>query len=75
MAEKYECGTCGVVTHEKEHLCNPVEVARKGDYCGRSGEKSEAMCEPMNASLEYTCSSCGRPTEDPDMVCSPEKKL
>jgi hypothetical protein len=74
MAEKYECGTCGMVTHEKEHLCDPIEIARKGDYCGRSGETDEAMCEPMSSSLEFTCSSCGRPTEDPDMVCSPEKK-
>lgn len=72
MKDMYECGTCGVVTEESEHLCNPRPINGKEDYCGTAGETAE-MCGVMTKSLEFECGTCGRPSEKPDLVCNPVK--
>ncbi len=72
MRDLYECGTCGVVTESKDHLCSPREVSGKEDYCGSALETSD-MCSTMVQTLEYECGTCGRPAEQAELVCNPAK--
>ena len=72
MSEMYECGTCGTMTKERNHLCNPQPLSESG-ACHMKSEKSQQMCEPIQENVQYQCGSCGRPTEDAGNVCKPEK--
>jgi len=73
MASAYKCGTCGVVSDEQEHLCQPAEMAHHAEYCGSGPEQISQMCDAMDAKLEFQCFTCGRPTDKPDMVCNPTR--
>ena len=74
MASTYECATCGIVTKEKGHLCNPIKVEGMQDYCGQSSSlRTAMMCAEETQRLKYECSSCGRTAETVDLVCSPRK--
>jgi hypothetical protein len=73
MRELYECGSCGVVTEAREHLCDPKPLEGKDDYCGTAPESAE-MCDTMKKTLAFECGSCGRPAENADLVCNPVEK-
>lgn len=71
--EVYQCATCGVVTTEEGHLCQPHPTKRRCYRCGQPTEDARHMCRPMRDKLEYVCETCGRPTEEARLVCRPRK--
>jgi len=73
MRELYECGSCGVVTEESTHLCEPRPVESRRDFCG-SAPESAGMCDTMKKTLEYECGNCGRPVESAGLACNPVKR-
>jgi DNA-directed RNA polymerase subunit RPC12/RpoP len=73
MTDMYTCKSCGSVTTEKGHLCNPMPVDDACDLCSEPVENARHICKPMLEKMEYKCGGCGRPTEDPDLVCKPVK--
>ncbi len=74
MKQAFECSTCGIVTKNNGHLCNPVEVKGLSDYCGQPVMKKTAMmCAEETKRLDYECGNCGRTTEKAELVCSPKK--
>lgn len=73
MATVYKCGSCGVVSREKGHLCESEPLEGKYDYCGQDFEPVVSMCETMREGLRFECETCGRPAERPDLVCRPTK--
>lgn len=74
MEQVYECATCGIVAKKKGHLCNPVDLENKGDYCGHSSSlKTAMMCSEETRRLDYECGNCGRPAESADLLCTPRK--
>lgn len=71
MDKVYECVTCGIVSKNERHLCNPAETKEK-DYCGHSSTLQTAMmCAEETRRLDYVCGRCGRPAEKPELLCSP----
>jgi len=70
MNTLYTCSRCGVVTQHDGQVCSPKEVEARGDYCGTAPEPGQ-MCECMEQTLPYVCSSCGRPAEQAELVCRP----
>jgi hypothetical protein len=60
-----------VVTEDKQHLCQPKEIAGKEDYCGTNPVRD--ICDKMNESLSFECSVCGRAAESKDLLCHPHK--
>lgn len=74
MKQTYECTTCGIVTENRGHLCQPVALEGRGDYCGQPiGKKTALMCAVETDRLDYECSNCGRTAEKSDLVCAPRK--
>lgn len=73
MKKTFECATCGIVTKDKKHLCNPV-VVKSEDYCGHSTDLQTAMmCAEETTRLDYVCGRCGRPAENSALLCSPRQ--
>ena len=74
-AKIYKCGTCGVVTTEKGHLCNPQEVKKTYtcEYCGVTVTDPRHVCKPKVAELSYVCDVCGRVAVDRKHLCEPKK--
>jgi len=72
MKKIYECGKCGVVTSERDHLCVPRSVDTMDGYCGSTGNISH-MCDSIREKAEYTCVTCGRTAEKADLVCDTVK--
>ena len=74
-AKIYKCGTCGLVTTEKGHLCNPREVikAYTCEYCGATATDPRHVCKPKVAELNYVCDVCGRTAVDRKHLCEPKK--
>lgn len=70
MMDSYKCGTCGVVSDQKEQMCEPVETKME-EYCGSGPEHISQVCEEMDQRMDHQCSTCGRPTDNPEMVCDP----
>ena len=74
MKPTFECSTCGIVTKAKGHLCQPIELTDKGDYCGQPpGHKTARMCADETMRLDYQCGNCGRAAESADLLCNPKK--
>jgi len=71
MTTLYECGSCGVVSEESGHLCQPKEVAGREDYCGTMPVRD--ICDTMNETMTFECAACGRLAEDKELVCDPHK--
>ena len=71
MTDLYECGRCGVVSEESNHLCQPQEVAGREDYCNVLAPRD--ICNSMNETLAFECASCGRPAEKKELLCDPHK--
>ena len=71
MFSTYRCDTCGVVSDNKEGLCQPEKLANRMDYCGSGQEHGNPVCDRMDRKLAYQCFTCGRPAAVPDLVCSP----
>lgn len=69
MTKLYECGKCGVVSKEQNHLCSPVSFDTMDSYCGASSDTS-SMCDSIREKAEFTCTTCGRTAESPDLICS-----
>ncbi|PLX81875.1 MAG: hypothetical protein C0616_03500 [Desulfuromonas sp.] len=67
----YECRSCGVISQEEGHLCQPQRLENMGVYCGTQKENVQ-MCTEMKQHLTHVCGSCGRPAEQADMVCDPK---
>ncbi len=71
MSELYKCGTCGVVTEDKDQICDIESLSGKEDYCSQN-ESFEQMCDDMQDQADYVCSSCGRPSDNAKLLCSPQ---
>ena len=70
MKEVYECEHCGVITEEREQLCEPHKMNDKGVYCSMTPAGGE-MCKSVKEHLTYVCGSCGRVTDDSELLCNP----
>ena len=73
MADMYTCASCGALTSEKGHLCNPKPVDDICEVCSEPAETTRHICKPMLGELEFVCESCGRPAVSADLVCKPKK--
>jgi hypothetical protein len=73
MGNVYTCQTCGIVTTNKGHLCNPV-IAEKVvacKFCGTLSDDPRHVCAPKVVSLKYVCDSCGRLAPRRELLCNP----
>jgi len=74
MKQVFECATCGIVTEAATHLCQPVAVEGRADYCGQPVTGKTAMtCAEETRRLDYQCDGCGRTAEAPTLICRPRK--
>lgn len=71
MSSVYKCGTCGVISNQQDHLCQPGEMASSDDFCGSGPENISQLCDSMSENLRYQCYNCGRPSENPNLLCQP----
>lgn len=62
MENVYTCETCGLVTTNKGHLCNPVPAKKvvSCKFCGTVTGDPRHVCAPQIVNLKYICDSCGR---------------
>lgn len=74
-AKVYRCDTCGLVTTERGHLCNPREIkkAYTCEYCGITVTDPRHVCKPKVAELNYVCDVCGRTAVDRKHLCEPKR--
>ena len=70
MSDLYKCGTCGVVTEDKDQICDIESISGKEEYCNHS-ESFDQMCDDMQEHADFVCSSCGQPADSPELLCSP----
>ncbi len=73
MGNAYTCKTCGLVSTDKGHLCNPV-MAKKVvacKYCGTVTGDPRHVCAPKVMNLKYACGSCGRLAAKKELLCHP----
>lgn len=70
MDQTYECTKCGVISVNKNHLCQPQPTSQAA-YCGTNPDRD--ICDSMHAAVSYECSVCGRAAEDKELLCHPRK--
>jgi hypothetical protein len=71
MTNRYECGSCGVISEESNQLCQPKEVAGVEEYCGVLAPRD--ICDTMNETASFECAACGRLADEKELVCDPHK--
>ncbi|UJS18411.1 MAG: hypothetical protein L3J17_04950 [Candidatus Jettenia sp.] len=73
MGTIYSCGTCGLVTTDKGHLCKPIPAKKviACKFCGTLTDDPRHVCVPKLVNLKYTCDSCGRLAPKRELLCSP----
>jgi hypothetical protein len=71
MSSIYKCGTCGVVSDERGHLCEPEKTASWAEFCSSGPEHVSQICEEIDRKLEFQYFTSGRPTDKPDLFCNP----
>lgn len=71
MTRIYECGSCGVVSEDKGHLCVPKELASRDEFCGTNPDRD--ICDTMSESVTFECGTCGRAAESKELLCHPHK--
>jgi uncharacterized Zn finger protein len=73
--EMYSCKTCGKVTTDQGHLCDPKEIKRAYvcEYCGVTSSNPRHICKPKVAKIKYTCEACGRVAVDEGLLCRPKE--
>jgi predicted RNA-binding Zn-ribbon protein involved in translation (DUF1610 family) len=71
----YKCGSCGMVTTEKGHLCDPREIKNlyTCEYCGVAVSDPRHVCKPKVAKVSYVCDACGRVAVEKGHLCEPVK--
>ncbi len=71
----YKCGSCGMVTTEKGHLCDPHEIEKvyTCEYCGVAVSDPRHVCKPKVAKVSYVCDACGRVAVEKGHLCEPVK--
>jgi hypothetical protein len=67
------CQTCGKVTEDCGHLCDPVAItdAYVCDHCGLAHKDPRHICKPKLQHINFACMSCGRVAELPKELCNP----
>jgi len=70
----YICGTCGITTTGKGHLCNPVKLEKLTvcKHCGRLADNPRHVCVPMVLKIRYACGNCGRVATARTSLCNPQ---
>jgi DNA-directed RNA polymerase subunit RPC12/RpoP len=71
----YKCGSCGMVTTEKGHLCDPHEIKKvyTCEYCGVAASDPRHVCKPKVSKMSYVCDACGRVAVEKGHLCEPVK--
>jgi uncharacterized Zn finger protein len=71
----YKCKSCGLVTTEKGHLCDPQKIQRAYtcDYCGITVSNPRHVCKPKVAKFNYVCDACGRVAVEKELLCKPNE--
>jgi uncharacterized Zn finger protein len=74
-AKAYKCGTCGLVTTDKGHLCDPQPIKQTYtcEYCGVTVTNPRHVCKPKVSKLSYVCNACGRVAVAKEHLCKPSK--
>lgn len=74
-AKTYTCTTCGKVTKDRSHLCNPAPAkdVYMCAYCGATAGDPAHVCSPLLANLKFFCKTCGRVTPYRGAVCQPKE--
>jgi len=72
MNELYKCGICGVVSEEKEQMCDAESLRGQEDFC-LEDHSSANMCHEMKQQAAYVCDACGRPSDQPGHLCEPRR--
>ena len=69
----YECKTCGKVTTDKGHLCEPSEVGKiyTCEHCGKQVSNEKHVCKPLVMEFKFFCNDCGRSAVSEKDVCNP----
>jgi uncharacterized Zn finger protein len=70
----YTCKTCGAVSPEAGHLCDPTEASKvyTCEYCGAQSSKKRHICKPKLQQVKYFCENCGRVAVKEDDLCKPK---
>jgi hypothetical protein len=72
-AKKHTCKTCGEVTEEPGHLCDPLELeeAFVCEHCGAATTDPRHICKPKLEKINFVCIACGRVAQLPGQLCNP----
>jgi len=69
----HTCKSCGKVSGETGHLCDPVELkqAHVCEDCGQASTDPRHICKPKLRNVNFACVACGRVADIPSKLCNP----
>lgn len=69
----FYCANCGVVSLDRNNICNPAGKLTKADWCGSKDLPPAKTCQNRVNKDRYACKNCGKSSINAALLCEPDK--
>lgn len=68
----HTCKTCGALSEDSGHLCNPCDDKSECNFCGTPEVDARHICKDKLAEMKFVCGGCGRVAMEEVSLCTPQ---
>lgn len=68
----HTCKTCGALSEDSGHLCNPCDDKSECSFCGTPDVDARHVCKDKLSEMKFVCGGCGRVATEEGNLCEPQ---